>query len=437
MLILQINSAEEQKMTYKKLILPGLLVLGLCACTSTSAESTASAASTAAAAASSATASTTTTTSSSNTSAITIESSSNGVLDATTLFSERDLEQSVDTTTAETITVSDGQDVTISQEGTYILTGTASDVTITIDATDSEKIQLVLDDLQVTNTDQPVIYAVTADKLFINLASGSDNVLSVTGTFTTMNDDNTDAVIYSKCDLTLNGTGSLTISSTCNGISAKDDLVITGGTYTITSTEDAIEAHNSISIADGTFSITAGKDAFHSEDSDDDSLGSIYVCGGTFDITAGDDGLQATTYAQYDGGTFNIDAVEGLEATVVQINDGTFVISASDDGINASTKSSTISTPAIEINGGDITITMGSGDTDAIDSNGSLTINGGTLNITASSAFDYITSGAINGGSVTVNGQTVTTMTNSMNGGGGGGMQQGGNGNMGPGGRMN
>ena len=71
---------------------------------------------------------------------------------------------------------------------------------------------------------------------------------------------------------------------------------------------------------------------------------------------------------------------------------------------------------------------MGAGDTDAIDSNGSIIINSGTVTITANSPFDYDTTGEINGGTITVNGETVTEMTNQFGGGMGG---QGGRGGKG------
>ncbi|MBQ1469071.1 MAG: carbohydrate-binding domain-containing protein, partial [Solobacterium sp.] len=111
---------------------------------------------------------------------------------------------------------------------------------------------------------------------------------------------------------------------------------------------------------------------------------------------------------------------------------GKFTINASDDGINASAKSSAYK-PTIEINGGTLDITMGAGDTDAIDSNGYIYINGGTINISAQSAFDFDYGAELNGGTVTVNGTQITSITNSMMGFGGGmhgGMMPGGNGEM-------
>ena len=347
------------------------------------------------------------------------------LLDTSGLFTERDLEQTADTSDATQISLTDGQDVTISSEGVYLVTGSASNATIIVDAADTDKLQIVLDGVTITNQSAPAIYVKSADKVFVTTVG--DNALSTTGAFSADGTTNLDAVIFSKSDLVLNGTGSLTISSTANGISGKDDLKFTGGTYTITATKDAIEAHDSIRISDGNFTINAGKDAFHSEYDDDDSVGYVYIAAGTFAITAGDDGIQGTTYTIIDGGTFTISGAEGIEGTGVQINGGSITIDASDDGINAASKTTQFS-PFIEINDGVITITMGQGDTDALDSNGSLTINGGTVDITGQSAFDYDGAGALNGGSVTFNGSPVNALTQTGPGGHGG---MGGNGGMG------
>ena len=344
------------------------------------------------------------------------------LIDTSSLFTERDLEQTADTAEATQIALTDGQDVTISAEGVYILTGSAENATIIVEAADTDKIQLVLDGVTITNQNAPAIYVKSADKVFVT--SAGENALSTTGALGADGTTNLDAVIFSKSDLVLNGTGSLTISSAANGISGKDDLKFTGGTYTITAAKDAVEAHDSIRISDGTFTIDAGKDAFHSEDEDDDSVGYIYIAGGTFEIKAGDDAIQGTTYTIIDGGSFTISAAEGIEGTGVQINSGSISITASDDAINAAGKTSKFS-PFIEINDGRISIDMGQGDTDAIDCNGSLTINGGTIDITAQSAFDYDGTGTLNGGTITVNGSAVTSLTQTGLGGAMGGTRNG------------
>lgn len=364
-----------------------------------------------------------------------------GALDTTDLFTERDLQQVADTSDAAVITVTDGQDVSVTEEGVYVLRGEATEVTVTVEADDTAKVQLVLDGVSITNADAPAIYVKSADKVFVTTTEGSTNTLQVTGTFVADGDTNTDAVIFSKDDLTLNGQGTLVIGSTGNGVTSKDDLKVTGGTYTVTASADGLEANDSVRIVGGNLTITSGKDAIHAENDEDDTTGYVYVCGGTLTIDAADDGIQATTYLQVDGGTLTIDAAEALEATYVQVNGGSVSIAATDDGINATYKSQSLGTPTIEVTGGDIQISMAQGDTDALDANGNLMVSGGTIDITAQFAFDCDGTVSFTGGTVTVNGEQVTEITNSMMMGGGmgpggemGGMGHGGG--MGPGGGM-
>lgn len=352
-----------------------------------------------------------------------------GATETNDLFTDRDLTQTPDLTDATYETLSDGDTLTITEAGVYVLSGTAKNAQVIVEAADSDKVQLVLDGLSITNEDAPVIYVKNADKVFVT-TTDSENSLSVTGTFTADGDTNTDAVIFSKDDLVLNGVGTLKITSADNGISCRDDLKITGGTYVIESTADAIEANDSVSVADGSFTITSGKDGIHCENDEDLSVGSIYICGGTFDIEAGSDGIQGTTVTQIDGGTFTITAGECIESTYVQINGGTLTLSGTDDGINASQKSSAVSA-CVEITGGNLSITMAQGDTDAIDSNGAILVSGGNVDITAQFAFDFDTTAEHTGGTITVNGETVEEITASMMTGGGMGRMPGGMGDPG------
>lgn len=347
----------------------------------------------------------------------TTQSSSAG-LSADELFTERDLTQTADLSDAKEITLQSGKNVTITKSGVYRVTGSAENVTIIVDAGDEDKVQLVLDGVSVTNADAPCIYVRNADKVFVTLSG--DNFLSVTGQFTADGDTNTDGVIFSKDDLTLNGAGSLTVNSSDNGIVGKDDLKITGGTYQITAASKAIEANDSIRVAGGSFTIKAGTDGLHAENEDDDSLGYIYIGGGSFSMSVGDDGIHAVSLVQIDGGTFTISAAECMEGTYIRINDGTFDLSSWDDGINAARKSSAYSTPTVEINGGTINITMSAGDTDGIDSNGDIIVNGGTISVSGNSTFDYDGTAQLNGGTIYCNGQQVTEIPNQMMGGRGG-----------------
>ena len=357
---------------------------------------------------------------------------SNGAIDATDLFSDRDLRQTADLSEAVYYDLSDNSNITITSAGVYVISGSAFEASVIVEAGDDDKVQLVLNGVTVNNSSSPAIYVKNADKVFVTTAEGTTSNLTVTGTFSADSTTNTDAVIFSKDDLVLNGLGTLNINSTDNGICSKDDLKITGGTINITCSSDALEANESIAVADGAVTIKSGKDGLHAENDEDNAAGYIYICGGTFDITANSDGVQATTVAQIDGGILTISAAEGIEGTFVQINGGIVNISASDDGINATSKSSAVSV-TIEINGGEVTVNMGQGDTDGIDSNGNLYINGGTVSVNANSPFDYDGQGQLNGGTVYVNGTQTTQLTSQMMGGGMMGGMQGGNmgGNMG------
>ena len=332
--------------------------------------------------------------------------------DTSDLFTERDLLQTADLTDAETITVSDRETVRITETGVYVLTGNAQNACVLVEAGDDDKVQLVLDGLTIENTSQPCILVESADKVFLTSASGSENALTVSGSF----QGDEDAVIYSTEDLVLQGLGTVAVTSTKDGIRTNDDLKLTGGTWTVKASDTALKAHDSILAYDGVYTLTGGSDGLHAEDNDDDTTGFIVIQGGSFTIKAGDDGVHATTTVTINGGKMDITAAEGIEATQVILMSGTVNIQATDDGVNAGRKSNDLNVK-IEINGGNLTIVMGAGDTDAVDSNGDLVITGGTINITAQSAFDYDGSITHTGGTIIVNGVETDTVTNQMMGG--------------------
>ncbi len=330
------------------------------------------------------------------------------VLDTSDLFSSRDMKQTAHDDSKTSYTIVSGEDITITEEGVYIISGEGEEVTIIVDVDDSSKVQIVLDGVTITNLNDPVIYVKNADKVFVTTVG--DSTLSTTGAFISDEENSLDAVIYSCDDLVLNGTATLTINSTAKAVKSKDDLKITGGTYNIECSTVAFYAHDSIRVADGTFNVNAGTDAFHAENNDDDTLGYIYIADGTFNLNCGDDAIHGTTVVQVDGGTFNISASEGIEGTYVQVNGGTWNIYATGDGINAGQKSNAYNV-TLEINGGDFTIEVAEGDTDALDSNGDMIIRGGTITITAPiSAIDFDGTGTFTGGTLTVNGVEVTNL---------------------------
>lgn len=302
----------------------------------------------------------------------------------------------------------------ITKAGIYKLTGTISDGLIKIN-TDGN-VKLILNGVSITNSSGPTIYVENADNVEIETVGGTTNTLTDGKTYTGYEED-VDACIFSKDDLILSGNGTLkVVANYQDAIASKDDLKITGGTYDIKASDDAIRGKDSLEITDGKFTIDAGGDALKSTNETDANKGFILISGGEFNINSKSDGLDAISNIEINGGTFDITAREGIEGTYVKINDGTINISASDDGINASNKSNA-SQVKIEINGGNINIKMGAGDTDAIDSNGDILITGGVINITASSPFDYDGNAEHTGGTITVNGTTTNEITNQMMGG--------------------
>lgn len=331
---------------------------------------------------------------------------------AADLFTERDLAQTADLSAAKSVTLSDGQTLSITEAGVYVLSGSAQNACVVINAGDEDKVQLVLDGVSMTNTNQPCILVENADKVFLTSAEGSENSMTVSGAFS----GEEDAVVFSRDDLVLNGLGTVNIISSYDGVRSNDDLKLTGGSWNIEASNISLKAHEGIYANDGVYILNAGDDGLHAENNDDNSTGEIRIDGGSFTIKAGDDGVHATTFLTVNGGSLDINAGEGLEATQVVLNNGSVNIQATDDGINAGQKSTALSIK-LEINGGEIKIAMGAGDTDALDSNGDLSITGGRIEITAQSPFDYDGNGSLTGGTVIVNGTEVNSLTNQMMGG--------------------
>ena len=222
-----------------------------------------------------------------------------------------------------------GSTVTITDEGSYILSGTLNNGMIIVDAEDTDKVQLVLNGVNITNDTSAAIYVMEADKVFITTVSGSKNVLANGGEYIAVDDNNIDAVIFSKSDLTLNGKGTLTVNAEAgHGIVSKDDLVLTSGAYIITSARHGLSGKDSVRIADGTYTITAGKDAIHAENEDDTDLDFLYISGGSFTISADEDGMSAGSYLQIEDGSFELTAGDDAvhADTAVSIQNGDFNI---------------------------------------------------------------------------------------------------------------
>jgi len=428
-----------------------------------------------------------------------------------TLFTKRDLSGSYDaaeavsillqgdsaTANAEGVSV-DGSLITISAAGAYVLSGSLNNGTILVDAPEDAKVQLVLSGATVTAQDNAAIYVKQADKVFLTLAEGTENTLANGGDYSAA-EEGVDAAVFSRCVLTLNGSGNLTVNAASgHGIVCKDDLVITGGSYTLTAAGHGMEGKDSLAVCGGSLTITAGGGSaavtmktadsmggFHGTwgawgdaqqadtdtadtpgkglksdgsititggsfllDTADDALhagGDLSISGGSFDISTADDALHADGNVLLTGGSFSIPyCYEGVEGLTITLEGGEFDITATDDGFNAADPTQGETTPGaantssyIIVNGGTVSVTSGG---DCFDSNGDLTLNGGTLNLVCNgngnTALDCDGTFTNNGGDVTTNDGSENGAGDFGNFGGFGGNQggRGGNGGQQPGG---
>ena len=289
-----------------------------------------------------------------------------------------------------------GSTVTITEEATYVISGTLTDGMIIVNAEDTAKLQLVLNGVEITSKTSAALYILEADKVFVTLADGKTNTLANGGSFTAIDDNNIDAAVFSKQDLTFNGSGSLTVTSpAAHGIVCKDDLVFTCGTYTVNSASHGLDANDSVRISSSTkLTIDAGKDGIHCENTDDASLGFIYISDGTMNIEAEGDGIAAGAYVQIENGTFDLLIGGGSEngSNASSGNYGGFMGGGGHGGMRpGSSQSSTTSTDesstsmkgikaanSLLISGGNFKIDSAD---DSVHSDVSVTINGGTFEI--------------------------------------------------------
>lgn len=325
------------------------------------------------------------------------------------IYTDRDMDGTWDAATATNVELADSTgSYTIDAEGTYVFTGSLSDGQIIVKASDTAKVQVVLNGVSVTCKSAPALMIESGDKVFVTLAAGTENSL-VDGTSYASTEDEPFACLFSKSDLTINGTGYLdVVGNYNNGIGSKDDLKICGGNITVTSVNHGIKGKDMVGICAGTVEVAANGDGIKSNNTTDEGRGYVSIDGGTVKITK---------------------CVEGIEARNIYINDGDISITSSDDGINATdgvTSSNVMQAQegiTIEITGGTLYINTGG---DGIDSNGDLYISGGDVTIegesNANEALDYAGEYNNTGGTVNTDGYV-----GGMGGGGkDGGLGQGG-----------
>lgn len=251
------------------------------------------------------------------------------------LFSDRDKNPDFDNITAEIklngdsaecgyegVSV-DGSVVTIAKEGVYRISGTLDDGQIVVNA-DKAKVQLILDNADITCKTSSPIYGADSDKIFISLAENSVNTLTdgLSYTYADEEKQEPDACIFSHDSITINGSGTLNVNANfADGIRSKDDVVITGGNINVTSEGDGVKGKDRVAVCGGKINIKSGEDGIKSTKTDDTSFGFIYIEGGEFLINAEQDGIQAETKLIIAGGEFDVTSGGGHENCVKTHND--------------------------------------------------------------------------------------------------------------------
>lgn len=282
------------------------------------------------------------------------------------LYSDRDWNPSYDTSTATVITgsgaeaavqgggaVAEGGVVTITQAGTYLLSGDWQGQVV-VNVSKQDKVQLVLDGLTLQSADGPAIWVQCADKVFLTLAEDSVNTLADSTTYTEQQDEEPNAAVFCDADLTIQGSGALTVTGNFDhAVRCKDDLTVTGGVLALEAVGKGLKAKKTLAVGGGTITVTRSEEALEAN--------TIAITGGLLDLTATDDGINASSPTNWTG-----------DAPSLTISGGTVLVSAEGDGL---------------------------------DSNGSLTMAGGVLLIAgpttgADSALDYETTAVITGGMV-------------------------------------
>ena len=224
--------------------------------------------------------------------------------------------------------------VTITDGGTYSVTGSLEEGQIRVEAGDEDTVVLELNGAEVTNQEEAAIHVENAGQTVILLGDGTVNRIQ-SGEETAISagaetagetagsadteagepdaadgeetEDASGGAIYARDDLAISGTGTLQVLGYINnGIQTSNDLLIDSGTVEVTAVNNGIKGKDSVTITGGTFAVTAGGDGIKSDDTTGEGFGVVSVSGGTFTIDAQGDGIQAETDLDISGGDFTI-----------------------------------------------------------------------------------------------------------------------------------
>lgn len=295
-----------------------------------------------------------------------------------------------DLTNATEITLSGADDVTITDGGVYVLTGTLTDGRVLVNAPGAD-VTLVLRDADITCTDSSALYIYKAANVLVYLPDGTASTLTDgssyddSDSFSSTADEEPNACLYSKSDLVIAGGGTLTVTgNTNNGITGKDTLKIEGTAVNVTAANHGINGKDCLVLKQANVTVTSGGDALRATNDSDSALGCILIGASVLTLTAGEDGIQAeTTLTLFDttgtitSGSSSSAALAGdtsakgiKSGTDITVRSGSYTLDCADDGVHANGN--------VTISGGTFAITTGD---DGVHADEAVTITDGTLNI--------------------------------------------------------
>ncbi len=331
-----------------------------------------------------------------------------------------------------------GSKITITTAGNYSFSGTLDDGQIYVDTEDETIVRLILNNADLTCSNNAAIYVNNAKKVMLVLADGTSNKVN-DGISYSSEEEDANAAIFSKENLTIFGNGSLTVTGNYNdGLTSKDGLIIASGNITVDALDDGIRGKDYMLINSGEITVNCGGDGLKSDNIEDEGRGYITINNGNIDITSGGDAIyggkdilvlngeislksgggnnanlssdvsakafKSGIVIQFYGGTISIDAADdGIHSDGdIELYGGTFYIESGDDGIHAENN--------IEIEKSTITVNNSLEGIEA----GYITVNSGVIIVTATDDGFNATQGlevhsndgsqlTVNGGDITVN----------------------------------
>ncbi len=300
--------------------------------------------------------------------------------DMSEYFSDRDLAYDWESRDPVDMTLDNGS-VTITEAGVYVLSGKIEDGSVTGDAADDAKVELVLKGVDISCSSSAGILVENADKVFITLADGTENRVACTGL---TGEDGVDAAIFARDDIVFGGSGALTVvSPEGHGIVGKDDVKFVDGQYVIQARDRGIDANDSVRVAGGSFDITSGKDGIRAKNEEDEEKGYVILFGGEYDITAGGGAGEGETHRTDNWGwgrqaqsvsQDNSVSMKGIKASGdLTVLGGTYTIDSADDALHTD-KDMTVESGSMTLSTGD----------DGMHADGTLTISGGQIDIAQS-----------------------------------------------------